>query len=243
VNNTNNQSARASYEKAKQILYNAWIDSFSAIAGMPTANEQASCWLWVNNRKLSQGEIRLEVELNITNNSFTFGVTPNQVNSSNVNFITENRLNLQDSLVVSEYGIFVCKPASRTDTAFLLRTYGNTQDFTAASALALDGTFYSNGSFQLKCNNDVVVPYRMLFNHWYKPQTQQTAALGAASPGDQIRGAEDGSITDEPNILLIGSKNYVPIINLISNLASVDAFTRAVLIFRGINAQNSTVIN
>ena len=107
MNNTNNLSARASYEKAKQILYNAWIDSFSAVAGAPTASEQAACWGWVNNRKLSQGEIRLEVELNITNNSFTFGVTPNQVNSSNVNFITENRLNLQDSLIVSEYAIFV----------------------------------------------------------------------------------------------------------------------------------------
>ena len=243
MNNTNNLSARASYDKAKQILYNAWIDSFSAVPGAPQQSEVAACWNWVNNRKLSQGEIRLEVELNTTNNQFTFGVTPNQVNSSNVQFITENRLNLQDSLIVNEYGLYVCKPASRTDTGFLLRTYGNTLDFTAPSALALDGTLYSNGSLQIKCNNDVVVPFRMLFNHWYKPQTQQTAALGAASPGDQIRGAEDGAITDEPNILLIGSKNYVPIINLVSNLASVDAFTRAVLIFRGINAQNSTVIN
>jgi hypothetical protein len=242
VNNTNNLSARASYDKAKQVLYSAWIDSFSTVPGAPTANEQAACWNWVNNRKLSQGEIRLEVELNTTNNSFVFGVTPNQVNSSNVTFITETRLNLQDSLIANEYGIFVCKPASRTDTGFLLRTYGNTQDF-PTGASALDSTFYSNGSFQVKCNNDVVVPYRGLLNHWYKPQTQQTAALGAASPGDQIRGAEDGFITDEPNILLIGSKNYVPVINLVSNLAAVDANTRAVLIFRGINAQNSTVIN
>jgi hypothetical protein len=235
VNNTNNQSARASYDKAKQVLFNAWITSFNG--------DVNACWAWVNGRKLSQGEIRLEVELAATSNSFVFGVTPNQVNSNNVTFLTETRLNLQDSLIANEYGIFVCKPASRTDTGFLLRTYGNTQDFSAGAASALDSTFYSNGSFQMKCNNDVVVPYRGLLNHWYKPQTQQTAPLGAASPGDQIRGAEDGFITDEPNILLIGSKNYVPIINLESNLATVDAFSRVVLICRGINAQNSTVIN
>lgn len=240
MNNTNNQSARSSYEIAKTILFNAWIDSFRQAGG---ADPVGACWNWVNNRKLSQGEVRLEVELNVNNNIFNFGVTPNQVNSTNVTFNTENRLQLQDSLVVSEYGIFVCKPASRTDTAFKLRTYGNTQDFTAGAAAALDSTFYCNGNSIMKVNNDVVIPYRGLLNHWYKPQTQQTAALGAGSPDDQIRGAEDGFITQEPNLLLIGSKNYVPQINLAGNLATVDAFTRAVLIFRGINAQNSTVIN
>lgn len=235
MNNTNNFSARNSYDIAKQVLYNAWIDSFKG--------DSAACWDWVNNRKLSQGEIRLEVELNITNNQFTFGVTPNQVNSTNVQFNTEKRLDLQDSLIASEYGIFVAQPSSRTDTAFRLCTMGDTQEFAAADAEALDTTFYSNGNFSVKVNNDVIIPYRGLFNHWYTPQTQATAAPGAGSPKTQLRGAEDGMITMEPNILLIGSKNYVPQINLVNNLASAAEFERAVLIFRGILAQNSTVIN
>lgn len=235
MNSTNNASARSSFEIARQILFNSWIGSFQG--------DQKACWDWVNNRKLSQTDLRLEVELNTVNNRFVFGVTPNQASSTNVVFNTENRLNLQDSLIVSEYALFVAQPTSRTDTAFVLNTYGNTQVFAAADAAALDSTFYSNGYLQTKVNNDVIIPYRALFNHWYKPQTQQTAALGAGSPKDQLRGAEDGFVTQEPNLLLIGSKNYQPEIVLPSALASAAEFLRAVLVYRGVLAQNSTVIN
>ncbi len=235
MNNTNNVSARESYNIARQTLYNAWISSFK--------NQSQDCWNYVNSRKLSQHEIRLEVELNILNNRFVFGLTPNQANTTGVVFNTENRLQLQDSLVVSEYGLFVAQPTSRTDTAYILNTYGNTQVFAAADAAALDSTFYSNGYFSTKVNNDVVIPYRGLFNHWYKPQTQQTAALGPGAPKDQLRGAEDGMITQEPNLLLIGSKNYIPEIVLPGTLASAAAFLRCILIYRGVLAQNSTVVN
>jgi hypothetical protein len=235
MNSTNNASARQSFEIAKQIIFNSWIDTFNG--------NQAECWKYVNNRKLSQHEIRLEVELNVQNNRFVFGLTPNQANSTNVIFNTENRLQLQDSLVVSEYAIFVAQPTSRTDVTFTLNTYGNTQVFAAADAAALDSTFYSNGFLSTKVNNDVIIPYRGLFNHWYKPQTQQTAALGAGSPKDQARGAEDGFVTQEPNLLLIGSKNYQPEIVLPAALASAAAFERAILIYRGVLAQNSTVVN
>lgn len=235
MNSTNNASARQSYDIARQTLFNAWIQSFN--------NDTKACWNWVNNRKLSQHEIRLEVELNTANNRFAFGMTPNQANSTNVIFNTENRLQLQDSLIASEYAIFVGQPSSRTDTAYTLETYGNTQIFAAADAAALDSTLYSNGFLQTRVNNDVIIPYRGLFNHWYKPQTQQTAPLGAGSPKDQLRGAEDGFVTQEPNLLLIGSKNYVPEIVLPSALASAAAFLRAILIYRGVLAQNSTVVN
>jgi len=235
MNNSNNLSARASYDNAKALFYNAWIGSFGG-------NSQ-QCWDYVNSRKLSQSEIRLEVNLTTTASIFSFGLTPNQTNTTNIVFPTENRLNLQDSLVCSEYGIFVAQASGNTDTTFKLNTYGNTQVFAAADAAALDSDFYSNGYFQVKVNNDVVAPYRGLFNHWYIPQTQQTAALGAGSPKDQIRGAEDGFITAEPNLLLIGSKNYVPQIVLPGNLASAAANLRCVAIFRGILAQNSTVVN
>jgi hypothetical protein len=235
MNSTNNYSARMSYDIAKQVLFNSWFDSFN--------KDSRACWAWVNGRKLSQHEIRLEVGLNVNNNRFAFGVTPNQANSTNVIFPTENRLMLQDSLVVSEYAIFVAQPTSNTDVTFTLNTYGNTQVFAAADAAALDSTFYSNGYFSTKVNNDVVIPYRGLFNHWYKPQTQQTGALGVGSPKDQLRGAEDGFVTQEPNLLLIGSKNYVPEIVLPGALASAAAFERAILIYRGVLAQNSTVVN
>lgn len=240
MNNTNNGSARESFQHAKQMFMRAFSDRF---ANTPAGQQDLK--RWVDSFKLSQSEIRCEVLLNGTNSNFVFGVTPNQANSNNQQFLTENRLNLQDSFCVNEYGIFVAFPSGTTDVNYQLKTYGNTQLFTGAGvAAALDATFFCNGYFQMKCNNDVIVPYRGLFNHWYKPQTQQTAALGAASPADQIRGAEDGMITSEPNIVLIGSKNYIPEIVLKAAMSSGTFTTeRAIVIFRGVLAQNSTVVS
>lgn len=224
-----------SYDTAKQVLFNSWIQSFGGDA--------KRCSSWVNGRKLSQGEVRCEVGLTTNGNIFTFGVTTVQDNTQGIKFNTEQRLKQQDSLIVSEYGIFVAQPGSEEDTEYDLLTYGNPNVFAAADAAALNGTFYSNGGFAMSVNNDVIIPFRGLFNHWYKPQTQQTAALGPASPQDQLRGAEDGFVTQEPNLLLIGSKAYVPQIILPASLSSAASFLRCVLIFRGILAQNSTVIN
>ena len=243
MNTTNNASARMSFDVAKRVLFDAWIETFMKATPNNYDAAAKACSDWVNSRKLSQTTIRLEVGLSTASNVFTFAVTPNQANTGNIQYPTEQRLNLQDSLISSEYGIFVGKAANDNDVNFPLRTYGNTQDFTAAAANALNNIFYSNGSFQVKVNNDIIIPYRDLFNHLYRGQTQQTAALGAGSPGDQIRGAEDGFVTQEPNILLIGSKNSIPQIVLPGNLTVVDAGTRSILLFRGILAQNSTVIN
>lgn len=241
MNNTNNVSARQSYDIAKKILYNSWIAQFINSYG---AGEGAKrCMDWVEGRKLSQSEIRLEVELTTTTNIFTFGMTPNQQNTAGVIYATENRLQLQDSLIASEYGMYVGNPANAADTAYRLLTYGNPVIFTTAGSFAaIDETFYFGGAFLMKVNNDVVIPYRGLVNHYYRPQTQQIAAIASGAVGDQFRGSEDGLITQEPNLLLIGSKNYVPQIILPSNLAAVTPGERAVLIFKGVLAQNSTVI-
>lgn len=238
MNNTNNLSARESFKVAKAMFYNAFRDKFAA---GPAGD--SDCTQFVSCLKLSQSEIRLEVELNIANNVFTFGVTPNQANSTGVVFNTENRLQLQDSLCINEYGIYVGQPTSRIDTLWQLETYANSQEFAAADLDSINGTVFNQGYFAMKCNNDVIVPYRGLFNHFYIPQTQQTGALGIGSPQSQIRGAEDGQITQEPNIVLIGSKNYVPQIILPAIMASAAAFMRAVIIFRGVLAQNSTVVS
>lgn len=235
MNSTNNISARATYEVAKKLFYDAWLPNFSGDAN--------ACMNYVQTRKLSQSEIRLEVGLSTANNIFAFGVTPNQANTSGVVFNTENRLQLQDSFVVSEYGIYLAAPTSATDTTFKLNTFANGNIFVAGDVAGLNSTFYANGFFTVKVNNDVVLPYRGLFNHWYIPQTQQIAPAGITAALSQIRGAEDGMITQEPNFLLIGSKNTIPQIVLPANLTSAGAFLRCVLIFRGILAQNSTVVN
>lgn len=235
MNNTNNQSAYAGFLRAKDIFMNAWMPSF---------NNVQDCENYVNGLKFSQHEIRLETL--ITNNSatFKFALTNNQNNSANQIFATENRLQIQDSLIGYEYGLFIAATTGTTDTAFKLDTYPNTQDFIAADVAALQSSFYSNGSLGITANKDIIMPYRGLFNHLYRPQTQQTAALGAGSPADQIRGAEDGMITMEPNILLIGSKGYDIVIQLPAAMSSGTlSNVRAVLIFRGYLAQNSTPVS
>lgn len=243
MNSTNNISARASFENAKRMFFNAFRDKFPAgVAG------DRACSDFVNSLKLSQSEIRTEVQLTTTANQFVFGVTTQQ-NSTGATAVnnTENRLALQDSLCVSEYGLFVAKPASATDAAYKLLTYGNVNVFsTSNAAAAIDGNLYSNGQFRLTCNNDVLVPSRGLLNHRYVPQTQQSGVTASATVAlyqDQFRGAEDGFVTAEPNIVLVGSKNYLPQLIIPSALAAVETYQRAVLIFRGILAQNSTVIS
>lgn len=238
MNNTNNYSARESYRIAKDLLFAAMRNKFGE-----GASGTQECKDWVNSRKLSQSEIRLEVKMNNTSNTFVFGMTSNNPNSNGVIFNTENRLTMQDTLIASEYGVFVGNPSSDTDTTWQIKTYGSQPTFSAGASGSLNSTFYSHGYFRMTANNDVVYPYRGLFDHWYRPQTQQTAAFGAGSPEDQIRGAEDGMVTLEPNILLIGQKGYIPQIVLPVNMATVDTFERAVLIFRGVLAQNSTSVS
>jgi hypothetical protein len=242
MNNTNNWSARQAYDHAKKMFFKAMRND-PAFAQMTPERGDAKCWEWVNALKLSQSEVRLEVEMNAAITQYRFGLTQNQANSTGVQFNTENRLTMQDSLCCNEYGIYVAAPSSRVDTTFQRRTYGNTQDFAAAAADEIDTTLYNNGAFRLTCNNDVIMPFRGLFNHFYRPQTQQTAALGAASPGDQIRGAEDGMVTAEPNFVLIGSRGYIPEIIIPAALANAQAFARIILEFRGVLAQNSTTVS
>lgn len=244
MNGTNNSSARESYLNSWDMFYNAFRDQFAE-----GSVGDAKCKKFINGLEFTQGEVRLEVQLNATNNIFTFGVTPNQANTNNVVFNTEKRLPLQDSICCTELQMWVWLPLNSDGTPDVLgtnselRSYGNTQDFTAPAAQAIDSTLYSHGNFTFKRNNKVLVPYRGLMNWKYRGQTQETAALGSGSPNDMIRGVEDAAVTCEPNLVFIGSSNNIPQIELPTNMAAVDEFTRFVIIGKGPYAQNSTVVN
>jgi len=248
LNSTNNLGARAAFDHARVMFAKAMLDKFIEKYGIQAAWNHAM--KWANSLKLSQNEIRSEVQLTTTSQRFIFGVTTVQSSSgASGKFNTEVPLNQQDSLCVTEYGIFMRDPASATSTIDDLNTYADVATYATANVqTAINGTFYSHGNFRMTVNNDIVIPFRGLFNHKYVPQTQNLAVVAPATgiqtaALNQIRGAEDGFVTCEPNIVLIGSKNYVPEIVLPVSLAAVEASQRAVLIFRGILAQNSTVIN
>ena len=215
-------NARLNYDNARKALYTA----FGGDNGAKVDLRQF---------KLTQSYIRLEQPLAVGQTSYTFPVLVNQ----GAPFNTEQRLNLQDSFVISEVGFYLALPSGATDATFPLLTDANPFIFTNFAQLR---TFY-NGQMRISVNNNVIVPAWDLMRHKVIPQTQQTAAFGAASPLTEFEGDGYGMYPMEPNVTFVGSKNYQVTVTLPASPTAVDANSRAVLLFRGILAQNSTVVS
>lgn len=188
--------------------------------------------------KLTQGTLRFEQPLVAGQTVLNFPVLDNQNIFSN----TEDRLLLQDSFIISAIKIATAAPASATDNTFLLDSYPNPVKY-GVNAAPL-GAFWNATNLQIAVNNDIILPKWDVFRHFNAPETQQTAALGAGSPSDQDRGSFDGWYPVEPNIVLIGSKNTTLQILFKGNgLSTVLANSRAVIMVRGVLAQNSTIVS
>ncbi len=218
----NNIAARINYDNARKTLMsaNAGDDNFD-----------------INKYKLTQSYLRLEQLLVVGQTLYQFRVLVNE--NQPTFFNTEQRLNLQDSFIPSEVGFFIGFPSSATDDTWKPLSYVS-PTFTANDAQYQK---LYNGKLQLSVNNNILIPAWDTYRHYYAPQTQQTAALGAGSPMDQINGNQDGFYPMEPNVALIGSKNIVINFQTVTGLTAVDTFSRVVLWFRGILAQNSTSVS
>lgn len=217
---------RLAYEKAKQALANAGFNTNQVV--------------------LSQSYLRLEVALSTSITSYTFPVLTNDVSSSNTqSFSTEQRLNLQDSFVISSLGFFVCAPSSSTATDFQLATYPNTSIFSTTNAASSLYNWY-NSSLTLTVNNRQIVPAYDLYRHYSVPMTQQqTAPYYAANTvpfKDQQDGGNSAFFPIEPSWVLVGSKQNTIQVQLPQAMAAIQANSRAVLICRGHLAQNSTPV-
>ena len=193
---------------------------------------------------LSQSYLRFEVPLSTSVTTYTFDTLVNE--NTNPNYVTQNKLNLQDAFVVSGIGFFLAVPptGATTDTAFPLFSYPNQVNFTGTS----DDAAYTiyNGNMQLTVNQRTIITGWDLTRHYFVPQTQQNVAKAAATPWaniDQLDLANDGFYPAEPNIVMVGSKKNVLQVQLNSGLASITANSRLVCIFRGILAQNVTPVN
>lgn len=185
---------------------------------------------------LSQSYLRFEAPLSTSQTTYTFDTLVNE--NTNPNYVTQNKLNLQDAFVVSSIGFFVTvtPTGATTDTAFPLYTYPNTTVFTATSDDALY-TLY-NGQMQLTVNQRTIITGWDISRHFVVNQTQQSA-----STLDQRNLASDGFYPAEPNIVMVGSKKNILQVQLNSGLASITANSRLVCVFRGILAQNVTPVN
>jgi hypothetical protein len=193
---------------------------------------------------LSQSYLRFEVPLSTSTTTYTFDTLVNE--NTNPNYVTQNKLNLQDAFVVSGIGFFLAVPSTSatTETAFPLYSYPNQVAF--ASATDTDAYTIYNGNMQLTVNQRTIITGWDLTRHYFVPQTQGIVTRASTSPFnaiDQLDLASDGFYPAEPNIVMVGSKKNILQVQLNTGLATVQANSRLVCIFRGILAQNVTPVN
>ena len=193
---------------------------------------------------LSQSYLRFEVPLAVGTTTYTFDTLVNE--NTNPNYVTQNKLNLQDAFVTSAIGFFLAVPASSatTETAFPLYSYPNQVAF--ASASDTDAYTIYNGNMQLTVNQRTIMTGWDLSRHYVVNQTQGLITRASSSPYnaiDQLNLATEGFYPAEPNIVMVGSKKNILQVNLNTGLASIQANSRLVCIFRGILAQNVTPVN
>jgi hypothetical protein len=232
----NSIAARQDFDIAVQIFNNAFNPvRLSNGQVNPNYNPDFDA---VSAFRLSQSALRLEQPCVNTSTQYLFPVLTSIQNQAQ-QFNTEIRLNLQDSFVPTHVGFFLALPSGVNDTTFKLMTYPN--PVVLANFLQMQA--YYNGTLSIMINNVQYTQKWDLWRHWQTNQTQQTAALGAGSPEDQFAGSDDGFYPMQPYILLIGSQNIQINISLPVSPSAVDPNSRLVLMFRGIQAQNSTVVN
>lgn len=185
---------------------------------------------------LSQSYLRFEVGLTTNQTQYKFDVLVNETNNSQ-NFLTTNKLNLQDAFYMSEIGFFVAAPTSVADTAYELYSYPNITAFTAPNADQLKSLY--NGYASLTINQRVILPFWDLARHYQVNQTQQTGATNY----DQLDLGKDGFYPVEPNLVLAGDKKNILTVTLPTGLTAVAANSRLICIVRGILAQNISSVN
>lgn len=220
-----NIGARMDFENAQMAL-------IRANPGVPNFD--------VNAYKITQSFLRLEATAVVGQTQYNFLPLINQAPILG----SEQRLNLQDSFVISQIGFFLGLAASSADTEFIPQSYPDPLLFPLGAADLR--RVYNGGSVNITVNNNVLVPNWDLTRHYMVPETQSDIAAGAPPPSarlNQIDLATDGFYPMEPNIILVGAKNNQITVNLKEGLPAVDANTRLILILRGMLVQNSTVVS
>ena len=188
----------------------------------------------------TQSFVRSEVALSTTQTNYHIPVLANDSANGN-SFNTEFRLALQDIMVVSAIGLYVCKPSSGTATNFALFTNPNATVFSSGASQLY--TLW-NSYLSVSVNNQQVIPNLDCLRFYNVPQTQQGVGITAQTvfPIDQMDGSESGLAAIEPNFLLNGASNIQASIVLPSAITTVDTNARIVVLWKGIKLQNTTSI-
>lgn len=196
--------------------------------------------------KLTQSTLRLEQQLIVNVNKYIFGVLTSDLGTNNSQPTnTEVRLRQQDSFIVSNIAYRLAEPTSANDTTYVDTTYPSPAIFAAVGESDALMSLYK-AQLKITVNGDVVVPTLHMARFFKVPFAQKVAAA-ANQNGigfDSIDNATDGIMICEPNLVLIGSKGNIIETSMPVGVTTISAagFTRHLFEFRGLNAQNSTII-
>ena len=225
----------------------------------------------VNTDELTQGFVRSEVTLLVNNSVLQWPIVETQQVSQSPITPTMRLLPEQDSFVVGTIGFWLMNYSYVVNTDQSQPDFASANNWgpvTYVSAYINNGTgqTWSPGSMlfwlgyiSIEVNKKVLIPYWDTYRHYKAPITQE--ANGNTAPTwsgygqkNSIDGATDGFYPVEPNIIIGGGRNNKICLNLPSNIPAtnnpfalsgiynVSFVAKAVLMFRGIWAQNSTSV-
>lgn len=192
---------------------------------------------------LTDSTLRLEQQLALNKSQYTFPVTTVSNGPANTLFNTEVRLNQQDSFISYALQMYLGEPASLLDATYIDYTYPSPTVFVTGGEPAALETLYK-AYMKVTVNNVVKIPTLHMGRLYFVPFAQKaTAAANQNGIANDTRdGSTDGGMLLSGLLTFIGSKNNLIEVNLPAALAVVGTFTRIILEWRGLLAQNSTII-
>lgn len=188
------------------------------------------------NGVLTQSYLKLIQPLATGQTTFNFPVLKNESINGIGQRNDEKRLNQQDSFFVSSAAFYIAKGSSAVATNLLPNTYPNAITYPTGAAQLLQ--LYA-GFVQIVINQSVIGPGFDMLNYYQVPQTQLTGATN--TPQDQFDPSAVGIW--EPNINLVGTKGNIIQIVLPNGMTALDANVFGIWVFRGIQAQNVTLMS
>lgn len=195
---------------------------------------------------LTQSTLRLEQALIVGRTTYTFGVLTSDLGSANSQpTTTEVRLRQQDSFITSNIAFRLGEPAALNDATYIDTSYPSPFIFDAVGEAAALEVLYK-GQLKITVNGVVIVPTLHMGRFRFVPVTQAVAAAANQNgiAYDAIDNSCDGVMIMEPNVTLIGSKGNIIEISLPNGITVIGTagFTRMIMEYRGLLAQNSTII-
>lgn len=193
-------------------------------------------------------DLRMEAPLSTGTSTINFNHKTGEITVGGVVvFNTEARLDINDTFIALEIGLFVCRPASQTDANFDLYSYPNANVFSTANTAASLRMLFNNSFLNIsKQQVQYIQNYgTQRFRKTGATQTGLGFGAAAATPTvastvvDQYDGNEDGFAPLGVDLSFTGRDTMQIQIQMPTNLTAVEANSRAVLVMRGFKAYNT----